>query len=283
MIKEFISSSSLKELLVKRNTLGDTSILIAGGTELRRLDSPAMKDEQVYLSLDGLGLDTISVKDDGIYIGSMVTLQQIVDSSDVPPWIQEAAHGAGSRTLRNMATIGGNIGAFRDDSYLIPACIAAKVRVLTADIREDGDIIEDDVPIREFIENFSSFRSSCITNIAIKKLDRCVLVKRYSRTAQRRPDAAIAFGADCSDETIKDIRIAVGGLGLGITRLHKVEDGIMNQSLQTYKEIRQVVDDTIDPVQDITGSAAYKQYLVSITLADMLQTCVENAEGGPST
>jgi CO/xanthine dehydrogenase FAD-binding subunit len=39
-----------------------------------------------------------------------------------------------------MATIGGNIALGRDDSYLMPALLAAKVRLLTAGLTEEGSI-----------------------------------------------------------------------------------------------------------------------------------------------
>ncbi len=283
MITEFITCGSLPELLVTRNRLANSCVLIAGGTELNRLGSPVAEKELAYVSLSGLGLDQIQFKDDGLYIGSMVTLQQLLDAEEVPLWLKEAVKGAGSRTLRNMATIGGNIGSFRDDSYLLPSLIAAKSRILTADVDEQGALIEEDVPIREYTEHASAFNGSCITQIVIKRLDRIVLTKRYARTVQRRPDAIISFGAACDGSALADIRIAVGALGTGVARLKEVEEGILTGSLTTQEEILQVVKKTTSVTDDITGSAAYRQYLVSVTIADMLARCKQIAEGGTCT
>ena len=280
MVTEYLRFSSLQELLERRRSLDKNCVLIAGGTELNRLDSPLADADCTFLSLDGLGLDTITVKDDGVLVGAMVSFQQIIDSSVTPQYLKDAALGAGSRPLRNMATIGGNIASFRDDSYLLPVCFAAKARIITAELDEQGRLIEEDLPIREYIENFASFKGSCITGIFFNKQNRCVKVKRFSRTAQRRPDAIIAFGNEYTNGQLYDVRIAVGAMGLGITRLKSIEDGINDGRLRNDSEIQHAVSEAITPKTDITGSSEYKRYLVGVTISDMLKRCLVEAKGG---
>ena len=54
----------------------------------------------------------------------MTTLQEIADSGFVPVALKDSAGFIPTRSVRNIATIGGNAGAKRADSYVIPALIA---------------------------------------------------------------------------------------------------------------------------------------------------------------
>ncbi len=276
MLTDLIISNSLEELLERRAELGMKSLFVAGGTEINRMGSPLTDGSYIGLSMEKLALDEIKVTEEGITIGTMVTLQQLIDSVVIPEYIKDAARFAGSRTLRNMATIGGNIASCRDDSYLLPTCIAAKARIHTVDIDQKGEIIREDIPIREFVENFDNFKGSCITEIFIKKQDRFVKTRRYSRTVQRTPDALISFGAEVHDGILSDVRIAVGSLGCGIKRLPDIEQSVMNRDLQGETQCLQAVKRAISPPSDITGSAEYKHYLVGITIEDLMN----EAKGG---
>ena len=272
MITDFIRSTSLDELLEHRMRLGTESLFIAGGTEINRLGSESAPLPYTGLSLEGLGLDVIAENEDGIFIGAMVRLQDLVEADEVSGYLKEAACFAGSRTLRNMATIGGNIAACRDDSYLLPVLIAAKARIHTIDIDSDGRIIREDIPIREFVENFENFKGSCIEEIFIKKKPRIVRVKRYARTAQRRPDAVVAFGAELIDGQYADVRVVVGGVGAGIQRLPVIEQAIENRDLTEEAQCLQMVRREITPADDITGSREYRQYLIAVTILKMIET-----------
>ncbi len=278
MISDLIISKSLTELLQHRAELGSRSLFIAGGTEINRLDSPHSDGSFIGLSMENLGLDEIRETEAGITIGAMVTLQQLIDSPVIPDYIKAAAGFAGSRTLRNMATIGGNIASCRDDSYLLPTCIAAKARIHTIDIDRKGEILNEDIPIREYVENFENFSGCCLSEIFIKKQDRFVKTRRYSRTAQRTPDALISFGSDLKEGVLTDVRIAVGSLGCGIKRLPIIEQSVMNRDLQNEEQCLMAVKKVIEPADDITGSSEYKQYLVGITITDLMNEALGGHE-----
>jgi putative selenate reductase FAD-binding subunit len=280
MIDEVRRFSKLEQLLQARRDSRDHTLFLAGGTEINRLGGTGVKEQAICLSLEGLGLDRIEKMADGVHIGAVVNLQQLIDSSDVPTYLKVAANFAGSRTLRNMATVGGNIGAYREDSYLVPTLIAAKARIITAEMNEDGGIEQENVPIREFIENFEEFKNCCITGIILNKKGRCVMSKRFSRTKQRKPDVTVAFGCNCSGGVFSDVRTAAAASGIGITRLTEVDKGIEDGSLNGENDFLELVKRVFHPSDDITGSTEYKQYLVAVTLADMTASCRERKNKG---
>ena len=99
---------------------------LAGGTEVNRLGSDAAAKAETLISLKRCaGMDRIETDGENVRIGAMCTFQQLIESDKIPAYLKEAAYFMASRTKRNMATIGGNIAALRDDSYLIPVLSAA--------------------------------------------------------------------------------------------------------------------------------------------------------------
>ncbi|MBQ7508284.1 MAG: FAD binding domain-containing protein, partial [Spirochaetales bacterium] len=129
MAEKFVVAESAKEAASLKN---GSSVFLAGGTEINRLGSPV--DARTLISIGRLQeLDGISVLDDCIRIGAMCTFQDVIDSREVPSFLKEACLFMGSRTKRNMATIGGNIAAARTDSYLCATLLACHAGLLLAD------------------------------------------------------------------------------------------------------------------------------------------------------
>lgn len=281
MIKEVRRFSSVEKLLSVKNELGSQALILSGGTELnRKAQSALSKRELTLLSLEGLGFEGITTTEEGIEIGSCTTFSSILSSGKVPEYLKEAISFCSSPILRNMATIGGNIGAFRPDSYLLGTLIAAKVRIITVDIDQDGNLYEEDVPVREFAEHFQEFSGSLIKKVLFNKNSRCVRTRRFSRTASRVPDLILSFGATCQERALSDLRIVVSGDRKGFFRLLPVEEGIENHSLLEESEILAAVRRCFTPESDLTGTTEYKQYLAATTIAKLLSECRQKTAKG---
>ena len=111
------------EAVMLRKEHADTAVYLAGGTDDLRLNGSAQGKD--LIDINGLGFDDIFARDGKLYIGARCTLNQIIDSELVPAFIKEAAHFCASFVKRNSATVGGNIGLRRQDSYLAAALTAA--------------------------------------------------------------------------------------------------------------------------------------------------------------
>lgn len=105
------------------------------------------------VSLENLGLDMIRAEAGRCHVGAAVTFQELADSSLVPSALRAASRLTASRTLRNMVTVGGELGLLPEDSALIPALIA-----LGADVTLAGK--KKPVPIRSFLDQGSTASSS---------------------------------------------------------------------------------------------------------------------------
>ncbi len=267
MIQEYLVATDTEDALkLKRNK--NKSVFYAGGTEINRLNSKV--DAKVAISLAKLGLDTIT--DDGSYIriGSMVTLQKLVESELVPQWLKDAALFCGSFTRRNMATIGGNLALMSDHSYLAPALLASRCRLLTANLTEGGAYSEDNIPIREYHAYHQQFSGTLILAVSLSKDSRYVGTSRFANSSQNSAAVTVGFGATQNSEQVIDhVRVFAAVHGSAVQRLNAVENAIENGELTTPADVQMAVQQSLSALDDYVGSSAYKRYIASEGVAQL--------------
>lgn len=112
---EYHWAEHIDDALLLLARLDTKTVPLAGGTYVLGLQDESI---QAVVDLRDLGLAYISEDAQGVHIGAMTTLQQLVDA----PLLQELATGivaqsalasSSSRLIRNCATIGGTLGAGR--------------------------------------------------------------------------------------------------------------------------------------------------------------------------
>ena len=209
-----------------RKEHADTAVYLAGGTDDLRLGGAAGGKD--LIDITGFDFNTITEKDGKICIGALCTLQDVIESDLVPAFIKEAAAFCASFAKRNSATVGGNIGLRRSDSYMAAALTAADAVLKT--VTPHG---EEDKAIGEYLQ------SDCmrlIEYIVIDK-DRTGWVRRFGNTSSSHAAliAAVSGG-----------RYALSASG----------------SELAYGTAADLADH-MSFVDDMTGSAAYKKYLAS--------------------
>ncbi|NCB01407.1 MAG: molybdopterin dehydrogenase [Spirochaetia bacterium] len=273
MISEFIKGEGVQQALKEIQKGGLSAGFIAGGTEIQRLGT--QKKYTKVVSLHSISLDTITSDTQKVVIGAMATFTQMAEDSQVPSYLKEAIKFCGSFTKRNMATIGGNIASLRDDSYLIPTLLAAKARVHIGDISVDGEYSVENIPLREYIEFREHFMGSLILAIELNRPKRIVFSQRFARTVQSPAAITVSFGAGIEEGTLTDVRIFAAIKGTGIIRLKKVEEGIAERQFLTPEDVATVVNSEIAFVDDITGSASYKHYILGSSVAHLYKRCLE--------
>lgn len=279
MIREFLREISLEDALRKKLEAGGRAHFLAGGTEINRLGSSI--SPEIAISLKDMGLDSITEANGVLTIGSAVTLQALRDSMIVPAYLKEACGFCGSLTRRNMASIGGNIILQRDDSYLMSTLVAAKARLNLSDISMNGQYVEENIPIREFHAFRDHFAESLLTSVVLNKPTRFVASQRFARTQQSPAAVTIAFGADVSSGEPHDVRICAAVKGTGVIRFPEIEDGVSSGKFKDPQEIVALITASFDFIDDITGTAVYKRYIVGTAMESMYRAClVSMGKGG---
>lgn len=241
-----------------------SSAYLAGGTEITRLGSSV--DAEEVISLKKIGCSDIKEQNGEIRIGALVTLEQLTRSEVIPCYLKKAALFCSSLQRRNRATIGGNIAACRDDSYLLPVLFAAKARLIVAEANGEATI-----PVREYYAYKEQYASAIILAVLIEKKGRTVLTSRFSKTSSSHAAMTIALGAD--GKKLSEVRLFAASRGSEIIRLEEAEQAIEQGAKP--EEIEHMVVSALQPISDITGSAEYKQYIASVAAADLYKKLLE--------
>ena len=170
--------------------------------------------------------------------------------------LREAALFMASRTKRNMATIGGNIAAMRDDSYLLPVLYAVHAGLEV--LRSSG---ADSMPIDSYIEAEEAEKDMLITAVCVPK-DIKVVSKRYANTAQSH--AVLTMSAALTEDGMS-LKGAVKNVGL----LHfcDIEDKFRNDPETGEDEIIEMVRNGSNLQKQLGLLSDYEEKLTS-TLKD---------------
>lgn len=262
MIQEYKRAASFEEAqsLSKKGY-----VFLAGGTQVN--NGPFKKWGKVVekvVSLDKLGLNELKRENEKLIIGAMVTLQELVDSPVVPSYLKNAASFIPTRSVRNMATIGGNVGANRPDSYIIPSLLASGVQADLADGTR--------LTVEEYI---GQKKEDLILRFIFPFQEGTIISIKESRSQLALPVVSAAVRIKGSENEITEVVIAAGCIESHCLRLSDVEKGLVSGKLSDGPELEDAIARAITPRADIKGSKAYKTYINSMRIADAIRSCIK--------
>ena len=264
MITEFYKPSSIDEAVKLKNETNKKIYYIAGGSELNSLQ---YKNESFdVISVEKLGFDNVIETNDSIEIGSAATIQSLIESEKCPELIKTAAKQITNKNIRNIGTIGGNIGSNKSSSNLIPALLCLDAQLYIANKSDQSSI--------SILDYISKEKNDLIIKIKISKenLKRKFALRNYVRSSADISiiTAAVSF---IKNEVIEKPIIAVGGVDKHIIRLTGLEKIINGKKLPDKNEIENLVKSFINPDSDLRGSAEFKKHIAAVFVAD----CLHNA------
>lgn len=213
-IFQYVRPSSVEEAAQWLEKNASETVIFAGGTDLM----PAMRVGDISCSyvLDISRLEElkhIGLEDDRLVIGAAVTYTDIIESNIIhkqAPTIAAAARCVGSEQIRNVGTLGGNVGNTSPAADSIPALMVHNVQV-------DGDV--QTKPLADIVlgpYQTSLTRGDLITKFLVEPLPppyRTV----YQRIGRRRAMAIarinLAAAASFDPEgAISDFRMSIGSM-----------------------------------------------------------------------
>ncbi|MFH1123419.1 MAG: FAD binding domain-containing protein, partial [Pseudomonadota bacterium] len=110
---DYFEAKSLEEAVALLKTYGHKARVLAGGTDLLGAMKDRVSSPEVIVDIKKIeGLDTIREEDGHLKMGALTGLRAIRDSSLVGKrcgLLQQVVDLAGSPSMRNMGTVGGNL------------------------------------------------------------------------------------------------------------------------------------------------------------------------------
>ena len=254
MVTEILRPASVQEALKAGSLRG--SAYLGGGTWLNAAPSG---EPMVLISLEKLGLDSIETAQGRCRLGATATFQAVLDNPGVPQALRRAVALTASRTLRNMATIGGEIALHPPDSALIPLLLALEAEVSIAGKKKP-------VPLDAYLLESRGL----ILSVAVRDAGRPGEIQALSRTSHSPRSLVVAAVASALVPRVNGLRLVVSDCRGTTIRLSGLENRLEGRELPPRQEIEAALGDTFSPQPDMHASSAYKLYMTRVFVADAL-------------
>ena len=271
MITEYHAPATVEDAAALKEQLADSAVYLAGGTEVN--STAFSRAPEHVISLERLGLTDIRSTEAELAIGACCTIQGIIDSADVFDCIRVAGQHIVNRNIRNVATIGGQLGSNKSWGNLLPALI-----VLEAVVEVAARGATDAMPVSEYI---AGERKELILRVRIPKHDRSrfVTVEKYARTANDLSVVTAAVSVAREGELIDRPLIACGGVAKHVIRLEAFERALHGLPLPSRETIEELVGRNVSPIVDIRGGVELRRYLAGVLVAKALHRAYRGAGG----
>ncbi len=234
MITDIVRPKTAAEAVRAKSAPG--AAWLGGGTWLNSGRAPEVT---TLVSLERLGLASIQAGKGWCAIGAMATFQDIADAASAPTALREAVRLTASRTLRNMVTIGGELGLKPPDSAVIPVLIALEAEVSVAGKKKP-------VPIRSLLDDN---KAALVLGVSLPNRT-AAAVGALSRMSHSPRSLVVAVTA--KSVVVSDCQGQVALLS---------DPG------------------TFDPRPDLHASVAYKRYMIGVLTADLRAALPREAAG----
>ncbi|WP_053226220.1 FAD binding domain-containing protein [Solirubrobacter soli] len=217
-------------------------VLCAGGTSV----IPHVGPTTSLVSLRRVGLAGITVQDRTVRIGAATTLARIGREVE---FLHDAIESIASPTIRNLATIGGNLFARQPHGDLAVCLLAldARVSIIDADGARDVGVLD---------------ATGLVTAISFEIPERWY----YTKAMRRRQNSA-SIVTVASD----GVRIALGGVAPRPVRATAAEEALAQGDIEKAAELSV---EAADPFDDAYASAWYRRRVLPVHVRRALTNAI---------
>lgn len=261
--------------------LGNTAQVIAGGTDiLPRRQSGAKFDTITHLiDISGLGLNYIRKTEGKIHIGAITDINCLATSSlfRLSPYnvLTEAANAHSTCTIRNQATIGGNL------CNASPcADLALPLLVLSASVVVAGPEGKNTIQLDSFLKGPNctallpnEILQEIVIPIQPETSSASFLKLRHHQTAIDMAVVNVATQLSFKENSCLCARIALGSVG-PTSFLAKKAAAILSGQTLNKKLIQKAANLSADesaPIDDNRATASYRKEMVAVLVENSLE------------
>ncbi|MBW1615576.1 MAG: xanthine dehydrogenase family protein subunit M [Deltaproteobacteria bacterium] len=281
---DFYEPKTSEEACNIMNEYGLKAKPIAGGTDLlvnmkQKLLSPA-----ALVSLSEIAeLNKLEVSDNAVKIGSCFTISAIAESAKIEKKLSALSAGArslGSPLIRNLATIGGNIGSARPAADIPPSLIAYNAKAVLKSASGERTVLLNDffkgpgfteiqpneVLIEIIIDIPDGRYGAGYMNLGIRKAQDCNIV-----------NVASFISLDDTNEVINSAKIVMGCVGPTHLRAKLAENILIGNkpSEKLFEQAAKSAEAECKPIDDFRASASYKRAMVGVLTKRTLDIAVK--------
>lgn len=275
---------TLQEALKIRKETG--AIPLAGGSDLMVAHSQGAgitpdfeKDVLIITNLPEL--KGIRALEDGtVEIGACTTSAEIAASELVHPLVRDAASRMGAIALRNVATIGGNIGNASPKGDMPQPLILLDAEVILQSIDGQRKIKVDDYIIAT--KKTALRDDELITKVIIPPSEFTHIF--YRKVGMRRANAisklTLSAAARIEDGIVKDFRASSGAAGPKVMRSRQAEEYLIGKKLSELNDCKDIFLDAWNNVISPHAMPEYRRNTTRRMLAYFIDALIAGHPAG---
>jgi carbon-monoxide dehydrogenase medium subunit len=274
---EWHSPTTLEEAVSLRARLGETAVVIAGGTFTGILVANGLIRPSAFIHLAKVpGLDAIDIGDE-LRLGAMVTHRQVEQSVDLrhSPWacVADCFGQVASPRIRNQATVGGVLcdADYASDPPTLLLALGARVRLLGSS--GEREVLLSDF-IRDHYETALAADELLVQAIVPRPPAHVTYFKFRSRSSEDRPCVGVAVAAEMdSGGRCTSLRVVVGAVS-GTPQEFPDACAIALGSRMTIEVAREIglrYAAQSSTLSDVRGSSIYRSRVIAVLVRRSLE------------
>jgi len=259
---------------------------LAGGTDLLVQLKKGTIRTPLLISLKGVRhLNGVTLTGDSVHIGPLTAVGDLIRSEALKsknPLLLLAAVQMGSRQIRNMATVGGNLCNSSPAGDLSTAllCLDTEVKIEGP----GGARLEKLVDFFKGPGRTSLQPSEILTGILVPSTDKdwhWSYQKLGIRRAMEIGIVNVALGLNLDRDMCREARIALGSVAPTPIRCRKAEKRMEGKrfSSELIEEVAEVSVRESNPIDDLRASGAYRREMVINLVRRGLRALWQNPDG----
>ena len=261
---------------------GDAKV-IAGGTALLTLIKHGLFVPKILVNLKKIKAASEITFDPqaGLRIGALAAIYDIEASPLVRqhyPVLAQACHVVANIRIRNLATLGGNVahGDYQSDPPTVLVALDAAVELVSRAGRRQ-------IKLADFL------KGSYETALEPGELISAVIVppaahlrgtytKFTTGSSEERPCVGIAALTSMDKDVCAELRLVIGAVSPKPMRFNGGESMARGEKLtaELIERIAAAAGQSVDPIDDLRGSADYKRHVVRVLVRRALSAAAQH-------
>jgi len=268
---KYISPKTIEEVLEILKQEKSEACIVAGCSNVLPYIKDKIISKKLLLDISGIEeLNYIKKSEGKLCIGAATTISDLINSKIIREEcniLYQAAEQFADPTIRNSATIGGNLADASPAADVAPPLLVldAVLEVESMDGKREISLKNFFVgPRKTVLHNDEMITSIKIKDDSINK-NGC-FIKLGLRQAMAISLATVALILEVEKDKVADVRIAMGSIAPTPLRLIKVEGFLKNKKIndELIEEAVKRVREEVKPIGDVRASAEYRRYISGI-------------------
>lgn len=281
MWKQYITASSVDEVLDALHQHGQRARVVAGATDLiLEIEMGIRKDIDVLIDVTRIANQKyIILDDDGIiHLGPLVTHNDCVASDLIRQRalpLAQASWEVGAPQIRNRSTVAGNLITASPANDTIPPLMALGASVVLRS--KDAERV---IPLADFylgLRKTVMQPNEMLVDIQFPALDpanqRGAFIKLALRRAQAISVVNAAIVLTMQKGEVTQASVTLGAVTPTIVHAQAAENYLVGRKLdaETINAVAELALEAASPIDDVRSSAAYRVEMVRVAVRRLLQ------------